>query len=109
MSSKPSSKQPKNGNALDTPAFKRNVKSMPAPSQPSQVADAAVTANKPAASVRMPSINDVRLAGRLTADPIVREANGRTVANFSVASERPYLDANKKWQKQVAFVPCSAW
>jgi single-strand DNA-binding protein len=112
MATKTSSKLSKNGNNLDTPAFQRKGKSTPAASQPSQVADASAPkgeTSKPPNSIRMPSINDVRLVGRLTADPIVRDAGGRNVANFSVASERPYLDANKKWQKQVAFVPCSAW
>ena len=64
---------------------------------------------KPASSVRMPAINDVRVAGRLTDEPEIKAVGKQNVANFRVAVEKKYLDAKNVWQKQVSFVPCAAW
>jgi single-strand DNA-binding protein len=83
------------------------------PAQQTTVADApAAPAQAPAApatGVRMPTINDVRVAGRLTRDPIIREVGNQKVANFDIAVEKRYRDAKNEWQKQVSFVPCAAW
>ena len=83
------------------------------PAQQTTVADApAAPAQAPAQTVngvRMPAINDVRVAGRLTRDPIIREVGNQKVANFDIAVEKKYLDAKNVWQKQVSFVPCAAW
>jgi single-strand DNA-binding protein len=57
----------------------------------------------------MPAINDVRVAGRLTRDPIIRDVGNQKVANFDIAVEKKYLDAKNVWQKQVSFVPCAVW
>ena len=64
---------------------------------------------KPSSGVRMPRINDVRIAGRLTADPVIRAVGKQNVANFNLAVEKPYLDAQNAWQKQVSFIPCAVW
>jgi single-strand DNA-binding protein len=64
---------------------------------------------KPSNGVRMPRINDVRIAGRLTADPVIRAVGKQNVANFNLAVEKPYLDAQNAWQKQVSFIPCAVW
>jgi single-strand DNA-binding protein len=86
----------------------------PSPSTPAAqqttVADAtAAPAQAPIAGVRMPAINDVRVAGRLTRDPIIREVGNQRVANFDIAVEKRYRDAKNEWQKQVSFVPCAVW
>lgn len=114
----PSSTPPPSPKAasLDTPAYRRNGKSAtpPAPAPaPESVADgpAAPTAApaKPSNGVRMPRINDVRIAGRLTAEPVVRAVGKQNVANFNLAVEKPYLDQKNEWQKQVSFIPCAVW
>ena len=64
---------------------------------------------KSSSGVRMPRINDVRIAGRLTADPVIRAVGKQNVANFNLAVEKPYLDAQNAWQKQVSFIPCAVW
>jgi len=83
------------------------------PAQQTTVADAPSTpAQAPAAQpngVRMPAINDVRVAGRLTRDPIIRDVGNQRVANFDIAVEKRYRDAQNQWQKQVSFVPCAVW
>jgi single-strand DNA-binding protein len=80
------------------------------PAQQTTVADAPAHALAPTVNgVRMPAINDVRVAGRLTRDPIIREVGNQRVANFDIAVEKKYLDAKNVWQKQVSFVPCAAW
>lgn len=49
-------------------------------------------------------MNDVKLSGRLTADPKgSTTANGKTVANFSLAIDRYYKDANGETQKDADF------
>jgi single-strand DNA-binding protein len=103
-----------NAASLDTPAYRRNGKSAtpPAPSA-ERVADAptAVSAEpaKPSNGVRMPRINAVQIAGRLTSEPVVRAVGKQNVANFNLAVEKPYLDAQNEWQKQVSFIPCAVW
>ncbi len=102
--------------SLDTPAYRRNGKSVtpptPTPSAESvadgPAAPGAATA-KPSTGVRMPRINDVRIAGRLTADPVIRAVGKQNVANFNLAVEKPYLDQKNEWQKQVSFIPCAVW
>jgi single-strand DNA-binding protein len=102
--------------SLDTPAYRRNGKSAtpsaPAPSA-EKVADGpaapAAAPAQPSNGVRMPRINDVRIAGRLTADPVIRAVGKQNVANFNLAVEKPYLDAQNAWQKQVSFIPCAVW
>ena len=90
------------------------------PAQAATVADAAsATAQAPAAigqspakpsiGVRMPVINDVRVAGRLTDEPEIKAVGKQNVANFRVAVEKKYLDAKNIWQKQVSFVPVALW
>jgi len=83
------------------------------PAQAASVADApAATAQAsvaPPSGVRMPVINDVRVAGRLTRDPIIRDVGNQKVANFDIAVEKKYLDAKNVWQKQVSYVPCAVW
>jgi single-strand DNA-binding protein len=86
--------------------------STPAPQQTS-VADAPAVSTQasvaPPNGVRMPAINDVRVAGRLTRDPVIREVGSQKVANFDIAVEKRYRDAQNQWQKQVSFVPCAVW
>lgn len=49
-------------------------------------------------------MNDVKLSGRLTADPKgTAISNGKTVANFSLAIDRFYKDANGETQKETQF------
>jgi single-strand DNA-binding protein len=104
--------------SLDTPAYKRNGKSTtpssPAPATETVADGPAAPSGAPAAAkksegVRMPRINDVRIAGRLTAEPVIRAVGKQNVANFNLAVEKPYLDAQNEWQKQVSFIPCAVW
>jgi single-strand DNA-binding protein len=78
-----------------------------------QVADApAATMPPPAqapAGVRMPTINDVRVAGRLTREPVFRDVGNQRVANFDIAVQKFYRDAKNQVQKQVSFVPVAIW
>jgi single-strand DNA-binding protein len=118
-------KAPKLPKEKTTPAPQTKTEPVKAPEQARQpspatppataasVADApAAPAQAPAApstGVRMPTINDVRVAGRLTRDPIIRDVGNQKVANFDIAVEKKYLDAKNVWQKQVSFVPCAVW
>ena len=64
------------------------------------MADAPASAPEaPAAAspgVRMPTINDVKLAGRLTADPEFKTVGKQSVANFNIASQKFYRDAQNR-------------
>ena len=108
----PSTPQPKT-TPVQSPDQSRQPGAPSTPTQAASVADApSATAQAPAApsnGVRMPSINDVRIAGRLTRDPVIRAVGKQMVANFDIAVEKKYLDAKNEWQKQVSFVPCAVW
>lgn len=52
-------------------------------------------------------LNSVNIAGRLTADPEVRQTpNGISVTTFCVAVERTYRKGD---QKETDFIDCVAW
>jgi len=58
----------------------------------------------------MANMNKVILAGNLTRDPeIKRTNNGNTVAQFGLALNRRYMDANQQWQEDTTFVDVEAW
>ena len=63
------------------------------------------------ANLRLHSLNDVKLIGRLTRDPELRYTTGGTaVCHFRIAVSRSYRDRNSNdWKEEVAFVPCSVW
>lgn len=63
------------------------------------------------ANLRLHSLNDVKLIGRLTRDPELRYTTGGTaVAHFRIAVSRSYKTPNSsEWKEEVAFVPCSVW
>ncbi|MGO9480356.1 MAG: single-stranded DNA-binding protein [Candidatus Kryptoniota bacterium] len=62
------------------------------------------------ADLKMPEINSASIAGNLTRDPVFRNtANGTTVVNFTIASNRKYRDGSNKWQEDVCFVSVVAW
>lgn len=53
-------------------------------------------------------VNKVFLQGRLTADPEIRTTqSGAKVANFSIATERPFKD--KSGNRKTDFLKCEAW
>ncbi|MFA1819651.1 single-stranded DNA-binding protein [Virgibacillus oceani] len=53
-------------------------------------------------------LNRVVLVGRLTRDPDLRyTANGTAVANFTVASDRPFT--NQQGERETDFVNCVTW
>jgi single-strand DNA-binding protein len=100
--------------SLDTPAYRRNGKPAAPPALPAEsVADGPATPTaapaQAASGVRMPRINDVRIAGRLTAEPVIRAVGKQNVANFNLAVEKPYLDQKNEGQKQVSFIPVAVW
>jgi single-strand DNA-binding protein len=61
--------------------------------------------------IRLHSLNDVKLVGRLTKDPELRfTTQGTPVCHFRIAVGRRYKDRNSgEWKEEVAFVPCSVW
>ena len=62
------------------------------------------------ACLKMPEINCVHIAGNLTKDPTLRKtANGIPVANFCIASNHKYRDANNQWSEDVCYVGVVAW
>ncbi|MCG3206196.1 MAG: Single-stranded DNA-binding protein [Elusimicrobia bacterium] len=63
------------------------------------------------ANLRLHSLNDVKLIGRLTRDPELRyTAQGTPVCHFRIAVSRSYKDRNSsEWKEEVAFIPCSVW
>ena len=62
------------------------------------------------ADLKLPELNSVVIAGNLTKDPVFRHTtNGTPVANFSIASNRKYRDANNQWQEEVCYVGIVAW
>ena len=63
------------------------------------------------AQLRLHSLNDVKLVGRLTKDPEVRfTTTGTAVCRFRIAVGRRYKDRiSNEWKDDVAFVPCTVW
>ncbi len=63
------------------------------------------------ANLRLHSLNDVKMVGRLTRDPELRYTpQGTPVCHFRIAVSRSYKDRNSsEWKEEVAFVPCSTW
>jgi len=63
------------------------------------------------AGIRLHSLNDVKLVGRLTKDPELRfTTQGTAVCHFRIAVGRKYKDrTSNEWKEEVAFVPCSVW
>ena len=64
-----------------------------------------------ATNLRLLSLNDVKLVGRLTRDPDLRfTTQGTPVCHFRIAVGRKYKDRNSsEWKEEVAFVACSVW
>lgn len=62
-------------------------------------------------AIRLHSLNDVKLVGRLTKDPELRfTTQGTPVCRFRIAVGRKYKDRTSgEWKEEVAFVPCSVW
>jgi len=62
------------------------------------------------ASLKMPDINNMLIAGNLTCDPSFRKTtNGTPVANFFIASNRKFKDNNGQWRENVCYVGIVAW
>jgi single-strand DNA-binding protein len=60
--------------------------------------------------LKVPNLNRVLLAGRLTRDPELRYTpNGTAVCNFSIALNRRYKDQSGNWQDEPTFVNVVAW
>ena len=61
-------------------------------------------------TLRLPHINRVMFAGRLTRDPEVRYTpSGHAVATLGLAVNRPYKDAAGAWQEETAYLPVVLW
>ena len=62
-------------------------------------------------AVRVPDVNILLIAGRLTRDAEVRyTGNGRAVAQFRLASNRRYKStASGEWQDEVTYVDVRLW
>ncbi len=61
--------------------------------------------------LRVPDLNILLIAGRLTRDAEVRyTGNGRAVAQFRIASNRRYKSATQsEWQDEVTYVDIRLW
>ena len=60
--------------------------------------------------IRIPTINRVLIAGRLTRDPELRYTpNGKAVCSFSLAVNRRYKDASGQWQDDTTYVNIVCW
>lgn len=60
--------------------------------------------------LRMPSINQVALAGRLTQDPEFRIVeNGTARLSGRIAVNRAYRDRNDEWQEEASFFNIVVW
>ena len=63
-----------------------------------------------ATNLRLHSLNDVKVVGRLTKDPEMRFTTGGTaVCHFRVAVSRKYKDKSGEWREEAAFIPCTVW
>jgi single-strand DNA-binding protein len=62
-------------------------------------------------NIKLHSLNDVKLVGRLTRDPELRyTTQGTAVCHFRIAVGRKYKDrVSGEWKEEVAFVPCNVW
>jgi len=62
------------------------------------------------ADLRLPSLNRVLMAGRLTRDPELRYTpSGTAVCNLRLASSRRYKDKSGEWQDDSTFVNVVTW
>lgn len=60
-------------------------------------------------TLRMPSINQVALSGRLMQNPEARQTDdGGFFLTFTVAVDRPYTDTSGNWQHEITTVPICA-
>lgn len=60
--------------------------------------------------LRVPTLNRVLMAGRLTRDPELRYTpNGSAVCNFSLAVNRRHKDQSGRWQDDTTFINVVAW
>jgi single-strand DNA-binding protein len=64
-----------------------------------------------ATNLRLLSLNDLKVVGRLTRDPELRYTpQGTPVCHFRIAVSRSYKTPNStEWKEEVAFVPCTVW
>lgn len=61
-------------------------------------------------NLRLHSLNDVKLVGRLTKDPELRfTTQGTAVCHFRLAVGRRFKDRSGEWKDDVAYVSCSVW
>lgn len=62
------------------------------------------------ATLRLPNVNMVMLAGRLVQDPDFRYTpTGIPVVRLRIASDRPYRDQGGEWQRETLFIDVIAW
>lgn len=61
-------------------------------------------------SIRVPNINEIRVAGRVTRDPELRYTpNGKAVCNFGIANNRVWYDSTNQKKEEVTFFDVQAW
>ncbi len=60
--------------------------------------------------LRLHSLNDVKLVGRITRDPELRyTGKGQAVCRLDLAVNRRYKDATGEWKEETSFVPVVVW
>ena len=64
-----------------------------------------------ATNLKLVTLNDVKLTGRLARDPDIRfTTQGTAVARITLAVGRRYRDKTSgDWKEEVAWVPCTVW
>ncbi|NKB67747.1 MAG: single-stranded DNA-binding protein [Candidatus Latescibacteria bacterium] len=61
-------------------------------------------------TLRLPTVNQVALTGRLVQDPeLHRTENGTARLVVRLAVNRPYRDRHDVWQVETAFIPLVVW
>ena len=61
-------------------------------------------------NLKMPELNKVHLAGRLTNDPHFQYTeSGKAVARLNLAVNQSYKDKNNEWQQETSYVSVIAW
>lgn len=62
------------------------------------------------ADLKVPQLNTVIIAGRLTRDPELKYLpSGSAVCNFSIACSRFWKDKNGEKKEDTTFIDCKAW
>ncbi|MBI3012437.1 MAG: single-stranded DNA-binding protein [Elusimicrobia bacterium] len=61
-------------------------------------------------TLRLHQLNDIRLVGRLTQDPVLHlTSKGQSLCRMNLAVNRRYKDTMGEWKEETTFVPAVTW